>query len=109
VLLVVGGFSGEASAQVFRGTMTFQGLPSLDIVLTIVPGGPATYVASFSGFVVDTGFVTASVAGSAVVGVIISNNFLPCNFQGTYDGTTAILNLDRVSCGGPGVVVLTRT
>jgi hypothetical protein len=109
MLLVVGGFSSEASAQVFRGTITFEGGPPIDVTLTLVPGGPAVYVASFLGIVVDTGRLTANVAGNTVVGVIISDFYFPCQFQGTYDGTTAIFNLDPVTCGSRGTVILTRS
>jgi hypothetical protein len=109
VFLVVGGLSGEASAQVYRGTITFQGAPPFDLTVTVVPGGPAPYVVRFGNRVLDAGVVTANVAGTAVVGTIHSNLFLPCIFEGTYDGITATLNLDAASCGLPGVAILTRT
>jgi hypothetical protein len=38
VSIVVGGFAGEAAADVYAGTLTFQGLPSANITITVLPG-----------------------------------------------------------------------
>jgi hypothetical protein len=108
-ILALGGLSHEAEAQVYRGTITFQGLPSADLTVTVAPSGSASYRIDSFGSPVDAGALTANVTGSTVVGTIISNSFDPCQFQGTYDGTTAILTLDPSTCGLPGTATLTRT
>jgi hypothetical protein len=106
----VAGGAGEAAAQVYQGTLQFNSLPPLDLTVTLHPGGPATYTANFLGRNIDFGILVASVNGSSVVGFVQSTKFgvRQCNFQGTYDGTTAILTLEATSCGDGGTVVLTR-
>ncbi len=106
--ILVGGFAGEAAADVYKGTITFQSVPSANITITVVPGVSAGYVVTFLGITIDSGGVAATVNGSTVTGTIFSNNFLPCNFSGTVNGPTATLNLDPASCGGPGLIVVTR-
>jgi hypothetical protein len=111
IALVTGlvvGFAGEASADVYSGTLTFQGLPSANITITVIPNGGATYTTTFLGVPFDFGSLAAFVNGSSVNGVLISNRFQPCRFAGTINGPTATLNLDPGSCGGAGVLIVTR-
>lgn len=113
VILAVAGITSEVSAQVFRGTLTspeFSGLV-VDVTVTLQPGGPAIIARSFRGRPIDIGILVASVSGSFVSGFVQATNPRPsnqCFFTGTYDGTTVILNLDPISCGGPGTITLTR-
>jgi hypothetical protein len=111
VIFGIAGGAGEAAAQVYTGTLQFNSLPALNLTVTLHPGGPATYTATFNGRTIDFGFIVASVAGNSVAGFQQSTRFAvrQCNFQGTYDGTTAVLFLDPVSCGDGGTVTLTRT
>jgi hypothetical protein len=111
VMVAGAGFTSEASAQVFQGTLKFNRSPFVfNVTLTLQPGGPAIYRADFLGQTVDAGIVVASVAGSSVFGFIqtFQSGIRQCFFQGTYDGTTANLQLDPVSCGDGGTVILTR-
>lgn len=111
VIVGVVGFSGEAVAQVYQGPLSFEGLPTVTITLTLHPGGPATYRMDFAGRIVDTGIFVAFVSGSSVRGFVQSNQpccNAPCFFQGNYDGTTATLVLDPVTCGAAGTLTLTR-
>jgi hypothetical protein len=112
LVMVIGlaGFSGEATAQVFEGPLTFNGRPSFTMTVTLHAAGPATYVLSFQGAVFDAGIVVASVQGSTVTGFIqtFDSNFRPCNFRGTLVGGTANLILDEPSCGLGGTLVLRR-
>jgi hypothetical protein len=110
VVVAVAGVTGEAAAQTFQGTIDFDSLPPLPMTVTLVPGGPAQYTIRI-GRVTDRGFVVASVNGSSVIGFFQTTffpNVSPCGFQGTFDGTTATLALDPFSCGGGGVITLTR-
>jgi hypothetical protein len=108
VAIVIGGFAGEAAADVYSGTLTFQGLPPANITITVIPGGGATYTTTFLGRPFDSGAVAAFVNGSSVSGSLISNKYVPCLFTGTINGPTATLNLDPNSCGGPGLLIVTR-
>ena len=65
VAALVGGFAGEAAADVYSGTLTFQGLPSANITITVIPGGGATYTTTFLGRQFDSGALVASVNGSS--------------------------------------------
>jgi hypothetical protein len=108
VAAIVGGFAGDAIADVYSGTLSFQGLPSANITITVIPNAGASYNTTFLGIPFDSGSLTAFVNGSRVTGALISNQFRPCLFAGTINGPTATLNLDPASCGGPGVLVVTR-
>lgn len=110
IIFAVAGGVSEADAQVYRGTLQFNNLPPLALTVTLHPGGPATYTATFNGRTIDFGFLVASVNGSSVIGYVQSTRFAvrPCNFQGSYDGTVALLLLDPVSCGDGGTVTLSR-
>lgn len=112
VVLVVSGISGEASAQVYQGTLVSSSLPfPVSVTVTLQPGGPALYTVSAFGIVIDAGLVVANVAGSSVTGFI--QTFTPgirqCFFTGVVNGPSATLTLDSPSCGGSGTVSLTRT
>ena len=113
VALAVAGLSSEASAQVFQGTFTSPDFPgvAVDMTVTLQPGGPAIVVRSFRGRRIDIGIMVAGVNGSSVSGFVQATSPRPtrqCFFSGTYNGTTAILELEPVSCGGPGTITLTR-
>lgn len=110
VILAVAGFSGEAAAQVYQGPLDFDTLPPITMTVTLQPSGPALYTLQFGARVFDSGFLVASVAGSAVFGFFQStaNPIRACFFQGSYDGTTARLILEPGSCGGTGTLTLTR-
>jgi hypothetical protein len=110
VILAVAGWSDEATAQVFQGTVFVQGLPPVDITITLQPGGPALYVMRFGGRQIDAGLLSATVNGSSVQGFIQSfqPGIRPCFFSGTVSGPTASATLDPVSCGRPGSVLVTR-
>ena len=47
--VLVAGFAGEASADIYSGTLTFQGLPSANITITVTPGAGATYTTTLFG------------------------------------------------------------
>lgn len=108
VAALVGGFAGDAIADVYSGSLSFQGLPSGNITITVIPNVGASYITTFLGLIFDSGSLTAFVNGSSVTGALISNQFSPCLFAGTINGPTATLNLDPASCGGPGVLTVTR-
>ena len=113
-LLVVGlmvvDFSSEASADVYQGPLDFDTLPAFTMTLTLQPSGPALYTMRVGNFTDRGFFLAATVSGSRVVGYFQTTALTAraCNFQGTYDGTTAILILDPFSCGGGGTLTLTR-
>jgi hypothetical protein len=109
-IVVVAGWSDEAGAQVFQGTIDFDNLPPLVMTVTLQPGGAATYTMTLGGRTIDFGVVVASVNGSSVSGFAQSTRFLvgPCRFQGTFDGTVANMTLDAPSCGAGGTLILTR-
>jgi hypothetical protein len=122
VALATVGLAPDADAQVFQGPLDFFNLPPMTMTVTIQPSGPATYTIQLGDFVPgsgpssggnrqDRGFVVASVVGGNVTGyfqTIQFPNIRPCIFQGVFDGTTARLSLDPVSCGGGGTLTLTR-
>lgn len=108
VAALVGGFAGDAIADTYSGTLSFQGLPSANITITVIPNVGASYTTTFLGYIFDSGSLTATVNGSSVTGALISTQFSPCLFAGTINGPTATLNLDPASCGGGGVLVVTR-
>jgi hypothetical protein len=108
LVIAIVGVNTEAEAQVYTGTLTFQGLLPANITIVVIPGAGARYSTSFLGRPFDTGALSATVAGSSVTGVLISDRFLPCVFAGTMSGPTATLNLDPGTCGGPGLLVVTR-
>jgi hypothetical protein len=105
-ILALAGLTGEASAQVFRGTLDFVSLPPLTMTVTLAPSGPASYqVALISGRVIDRGFLVGSVNGSSVTGFFQTTTFpniRPCEFRGTINGNVVNLTLDEPSCGGGG-------
>lgn len=112
VVVAVAGFAQEATAQVYRGTLVSPVLPGIvDVTVIVQPGGPASMLFAFSGRVFATGILVANVAGSSVFGFWQLTAPIPsrqCFFQGTYDGTTAILTLEPISCGAPGTITLSR-
>ena len=109
VSIAVAGFTSDADAQVLKGSLKFNASPIVfNLTVTLQPGGPALYKVSYLGRTIDTGILVASVNGFSVSGFVQSSNVRvrPCFFQGTYDGTTASLQLDEASCGDGGGIVL---
>lgn len=109
IVTAVAGFTGEATAQVYQGPLDFDTLPPFTMTVTLHPSGPASYTLPVGSFT-DRGLLVATVSGSAVFGFFQSTVLAvsQCFFQGSYDGTTAILALDPTSCGGGGTLTLAR-
>jgi hypothetical protein len=113
LIIAIVGLSPEASAQVYRGTITSPQFPgfALDIGVIVRPGGHASYSVNVGAEQIDWGILVASVSGGSVSGYLqsVDPTVGPCFFGGTYDGTTAVLTLDPSSCDGPGTIILTKT